>query len=216
MASSTGEIFVSDGNGIAVFSSTAAGNASPLRYILGPPQSTGGTMPVFRPGLITVDSSDNVYTQNASDSSISVYGPTDTGNVNPARKISGPLTRVSGASNYITAMTTDTVGNLYVLCVCMGTDGSGRYDFGVFEFDPAANGNVAPSRLVTASDMYPYFFNDGVGVSPDGTIYVSAGTPQGKPTVFEFSSSSSGSVTPFKTISWNGWTNADPSRIAVH
>jgi hypothetical protein len=126
------------------------------------------------------------------------------------------LTRVSGSGNYITGMTTGTAGNLYVLCLCMGTDGTGRYDFGVFEFDPAANGNAAPIRFVTAPEMYPYFYNDGVSVGSEGNIYVSAGTPQGVPTVFEFSSSSSGSVTPSNTVTLDGWTDAEPSRIAVH
>jgi len=214
MASSTGEIFVSDSTGIAVFSPTAAGNASPLRYILGPSQSTEGSTSVFSPGLITVDGSDNLYVQNTSNSTIVVFGPADTGYVVPVRTISGPLTRVSGG--WITGMATDTVGNLYVLCVSKATDGTGRYDFGVFEFDPAANGNVAPTRFVTAPGMYPYFFNDGVAVSTDGTIYVSAGSTGGTPTVYEFSSSSSGTVTPSNIVSLQGWTNADPARIAAH
>ncbi len=221
MASSTGEIFVSDSNGIAVFSSTATGNASPLRYILGPSPSTGGNTSVFSPGFITVDGSDNLYVQNTSDSTIVVFGPTDTGNVVPARTISGPLTRVAGSDNYITGMSTDAVGNLYVLCLCKGTDGTGRYDFGVFEFDPAANGNVAPIRYVSAPTMYPYFGNDGVAVDSAGTIYVSAIYPNFTPTtsvpaVFEFSASDSGTVAPLRTVTLNGWTNADPSRIAVH
>ena len=164
-----------------------------------------------------MDGSDNVYVQNTSDATIDVFGPKDTGYVAPARTISGPLTRVSGYGNYITGMSTDTAGDLYVLCVCMGTGGiTGTHDFGVFEFDPAANGNVAPTRFVTADAMYPYFFNDGVSVSTAGTIYVSAGTPQGIPTVFEFSSSSSGTATPSITITIGGWTDAESSRIAVH
>jgi hypothetical protein len=157
-----------------------------------------------------------LYVENTSDSTIDVFGPTDTGYVVPARTISGPLTRVSGSGNYITGMSTDTLGNLYVVCLCRGTDGTGRYDFGVFEFDPAANGNVAPTGFVTAPEMYPYFFNNGVGVSATGTIYVSAGTVKGVPTVFEFSPSSSGTVTPSSTVTLNGWTDAEPSRIAVH
>ena len=221
MASSTGEIFVSDGTGIAVFSPTATGNATPLRYILGPTQQAGGAKPAFSPGFIAVDSSDNTYAQNTSDSTIVVFGPKDTGNVVPARTISGPLTRVSGSGNYITGMTTDTVGNLYVVCLCMGTDGTGRYDFGVFEFDPAANGNVAPIRYVSAPKMYPYFGNDSVAVDSAGTIYVSAIYPNftatsSVPAVFEFSASDSGTVAPLKTVTLDGWTSADSSRIAVH
>jgi hypothetical protein len=221
MASSTGEIFVSDGTGIAVFSPQATGNATPVRYILGPIQQAGGAKPAFSPGFIAVDDSDNTYAQNTSDSTIVVFGPKDTGNVVPARTISGPLTRVSGSGNYITGMTTDTVGNLYVVCLCMGTDGTGRYDFGVFEFDPAANGDVAPKRYVSAPKMYPYFGNDSVAVDSAGTIYVSAIYPNftatsSVPAVFEFSASDSGTVAPLRTVTLDGWTSADSSRIAVH
>jgi hypothetical protein len=215
MASSTGEIFVSNSSGIAVFSPTATGNASPFRNILGPPTTEGrGPESVFSPGFIAVDGSDNLYVQSVSDSTILVFGPTDTGYVVPARTISGPLTRVSGSGNYITGMTTDTAGNLYVLCLCGGIDGTGIGVFGVFEFDPAANGNVAPTRIFTSPEMYPFFYNNGVGVSTDGTIYVSGGTNGGIPTVFEFSPSSSGGVT--NTVTLDGWTSADSSRIAVH
>ena len=108
-------------------------------------------------------------------------------------------------------MTTDTVGNLYVLCLCAGTDGTGSSDFGVFEFDPAANGNVAPIRYVSAPEMYPYFGNDSVAVDSAGTIYVSAIYPNFTPTssvpaVFEFSASDSGTVAPLKTVTLTGWT----------
>jgi sugar lactone lactonase YvrE len=219
MASSTGEIYVSDGTGIAVFGPTATGKATPSRYILGPYQTAGGTKPVFSPGLITVDGSDNLYVQNTSDSTIVVFGPTATGNTAPTRNISGPLTRVSGG--WITGMTTDAAGNLYVLCVCLGTDGTGRYVFGVFEFDPAAKGNVAPIRFVTAPEMYPYFGADGVAVDSAGNIYVSAIYPNftatsSVPAVFEFSASDSGTVAPLRTVTLEGWTDAEPSRIAVH
>ncbi|WP_348262657.1 hypothetical protein P8935_23060 [Telmatobacter sp. DSM 110680] len=214
MASSTGEIFVSSSGGVAVFSPTATGNASPSRNILGRPEPTEADIFVFSPGFIAVDGSDQLYVQNTYDSTIEVFGPTDTGYVVPARTISGPLTRVSGSGNYITGMTTDTAGNLYVLCLCGGIDGTGVGEFGVFEFDHAANGNVAPTRIFTSPEMYPFFYNNGVGVSTDGTIYVSGGTNGGIPTVFEFSPSSSGGVT--NTVTLAGWTSADSSRIAVH
>jgi hypothetical protein len=118
-------------------------------------------------------------------------------------------------------MATDTIGNLYVLCLTAGTDELGRHYFGVFEFDPAANGNVAPIRYVSAPEMYPYFGNDSVAVDSAGTIYVSAIYPNftatsSMPAVFEFSASDSGTVAPLKTVTLAGWTDAEPSRIAVH
>jgi len=222
MASATGEIFVSDGIGIAVFSPTATGNADPVRYILGNSQNPDGSSTAITPGFITVDSSDNLYVQNLADSSIVVFGPTDTGNVVPARTIAGPLTDLFGSGGpvqggggpgQVFGMATDTPGNLYVLCPWpLG-------GFGVLEFGPTANGNVAPIRFVTAPGMYPYFVNEGIGVDSAGTIYVSVGeVVRGVlvPAVFEFSATASGSVIPSAIITSGEWGDAPPSRIAVH
>ena len=165
MASSTGEVFVSDSTGIAVFSPTATGNATPVRTFW-----DLRSEPVEPQSALALDLSRWMAritcTWKTLPTQLSLSsGPRITAMLFPARTISGPLTRVSGSGNYITGMSTDAVGNLYVLCLCKGTDGTGRYDFGVFEFDPVANGNVAPTRFVTAPEMYPYFFNDGVSVS---------------------------------------------------
>jgi len=217
MATATGEIFVSDGKGIAVFSPTATDDADPVRYIV-PQPAEGSSTPII-PGMIAVDNSDNVYVQNLADSSIVVFGPTDTGNVVPIRTIAGALTRLNGqvSSSYINAMATDTPGNLYVMCFCAPAQKGSYYDFGVFEFAPAAAGNIAPIRFVTSPEMYPYT-SDGNGIAVDsaGTIYVSAGTTSGTQTVFEFSNSASGSVAPSNTVTLSGWDNTPPSRIAVH
>jgi hypothetical protein len=217
MATATGEIFVSDGKGIAAFSPTATGDADPVRYIV-PQPAEGSSTPII-PGLIAVDNSDNVYVQNLADSSIVVFGPTDNGNVVPTRTIAGALTRLNGqgSSSYINAMATDTLGNLYVMCLCAPAQKGGSYDFGVFEFAPVALGNVAPIRFVTSPEMYPYT-SDGNGIAVDsaGTIYVSAGTTSGTQALFEFSSSASGRVAPSNTVTLSGWDNTPPSRIAVH
>jgi hypothetical protein len=215
LASATGEIFVSDGKGIAVFSPTATGNDDPVRYILGNSQPAGGPSTAITPGVITLDSSDNLYVQNSVDSSVSVFGPKDTGTVVPSRTIAGPLTHLTGSgAHYVAGMATDAAGNLYVACLCASADGKGN-DFGVFEFDPAANGNVAPIRYVTAPEMYPNLSGVGLAVDSAGVIYVSASAlSTGTPTVFEFSTTASGSVAPSNTLS--GWLDAPPSRIAVH
>jgi hypothetical protein len=216
MASLTGEIFVSDGKGIAVFGPTATGHAEPVRYIMGNTQPGGGSATAITPGLIAVDSSDNVYVEDLTDSSIAIFGPTDTGTVVPSRTIGGPLTDLGGPVSYILGMATDSPGNLYVLCVCIRTDGNGFSGFGVFEFDSSANGNVAPIRFVTSSKMYPYSGGNGIAVDSAGTIYVSSGTGSGTQTVFEFSNSVSGSVAATNTVTLAGWTDSPPSRIAVH
>ena len=71
-ASSTGELFVSDGVGIAVFDSKATGSAAPARYIKGVTASSNG--PSIVPGLIAVDRLDNVYVVNRNDSTVAVFG----------------------------------------------------------------------------------------------------------------------------------------------
>ena len=173
VASLTGEIFVSDGKGIAVFSATATGNAGPSRYILGNTQSGGGASTAIVPGVIAVDAADNLYVQNTVDSSIDVFGPTDTGTVIPLRTIAGPLARLTSSGAQITGMTTDAAANLYVLCLCSRQDGDGT-DFEVLEFGPA-NGNAAPIRFVTTPGMDSNYFGSGVAVDSAGTIYVSGG-----------------------------------------
>jgi hypothetical protein len=113
-------------------------------------------------------------------------------------------------------MATDAPGNLYVLCLCSRTDGSGFNDFGVFEFGPTANGDVAPIRFVTSPEMNYITGGDGIAVDSAGTIYVSSGMASGTQTVFEFASSAFGSVAATNTVTIPGWTDSPLSRISVH
>jgi hypothetical protein len=205
--SQKGELFISDGNGIAVFGETANGLADPVRYILGNSQPGGGTSTAIIPGLIAVDASDNLYVQNTADSSIAVFGPTATGNAIPSRTIAGPLAGLT-SDEQIVGVTTDSTGNLYVLCNCLQA-GTNKTELGVFEFGPTANGNVSPIRYVTTAGMnstnYP---GTGVAVDSTGTIYVSGGTA-----IFEFSATASGDVMPTNTVVIG---YGSPIGIAVH
>jgi len=209
--SQTGEIFVSDGKGIAVFSATANGNADPLRYILGVTQASAA----ITPGNIAVDNQDNLYVSNAVDSSVAVFGPTDTGTVIPARTITGKLSG-SGA-HFNLGMATDPSGNLYVLCVCALGEGSGTNAFITFEFGPKANGTDPPIRWVTSPAMYPWSGGPGIAVDPAGVIYITAGPPiGGAQTIFEFSPQDSGNITPVNTVTSVAiWTDTLVSHIAV-
>jgi hypothetical protein len=214
-ASLTGEIFVSDGKGIAVFSATATGNADPARYILGNSQAGSGASTAIVPGVIAVDSADTLYVQNTADSSIVVFGPIDTGTVVPSRTIAGPLAGLTSNGAHVTGMTTDTAGNLYLLCQC-SWPGSNGTDFGVLEFSPTANGNVAPIRFVTTPAMDSSYSASGVAVDSAGTIYVSGGAWAGAQ-IFEFSATASGSVAPSNTLTWSyGGYAGSLSGIAVH
>jgi hypothetical protein len=193
----TGEIFISDGKGIAVFDETANGTADPARYILGNSQPGGGPATAIAPGLIAVDPSGNLYVQNTADSSIAVFGPTATGTVVPSRKIAGPQAQLN-SDGQIDGVATDTAGDLYVLCNCVAAD-NGKPILGIIEFDPAANGNVSPIRSVTTAGMNSNYSGTGVAVDSAGTIYISGGKDSNT-TIFEFSATASGNVAPANTV----------------
>jgi hypothetical protein len=182
--SPTGQVFLSDGKGVAVFDDVATGIRN--RYIIGESQSGAAIVP----GNITADGSGNLYVQNTADSSIAIFGPTADGTVVPTRTISGPLARLASNADQVRALTTDASGNLYVLCNCTRSDSTAT-DFGVFEFDPTANGNVAPSRFVTAPQMTPLGTDGSVAVDSAGTIYVDTRTSAATQTIFQFSADDS-------------------------
>jgi hypothetical protein len=201
----SGTIYISDGKGIAVFDPTATSNADPTRYLV----PNGIT-----PGLIAVDNSNNLYVQNTADSSVAVFGPTATGMATPSRTITGPLT--TGA--HITfGMATDSLGNLYVLCLCGPTGEGGRNTFGVFAFSPTADGDATPIRQITSPDMYPWSGGPGLALDSAGVIYITAGPPiGGTQTVFEFPANSSGDVHPSNIVTSPTWTDTLVSHISVH
>lgn len=194
VASATGEVFVSDGKGIAVFSATATGNVDPVRYIQGYSSSEDGSSRPITPGVIAVDAGDNLYVQNTADSSVVVFAPNDRGSVTPSRTIAGPIARLTSNGSHVMGITTDTAGNLYVLCHCSRPDGSGS-DVGVIEFNSTANGNVAPIRFVSAPEMDSSFLGSGIAVDQAGTIYVSGNTR-----ILEFSATASGIVAPSNSV----------------
>ena len=141
--SPTGEIFITDGKGIAVFSATATGDADPVRYISGVSDSSGGPSIAFTPGLIALDAAENLYALNTADSSIIVFGPTANGVTIPTRTISDPLAGVTDVNARVRGMTTDSSGNLYLLCQCSLPGGNGSH-FGVLEFSSTADGRPLP------------------------------------------------------------------------
>jgi hypothetical protein len=196
--SGSGEIFASDGNGVAVFGPTASGDDPPVRYIRW-----------NSAGRIAVDGSGKLYVL-ASDS-VAVFGPTATSADIPERIIGGVDTQMS--SDY-GAMAVDAQGKVYVLCQTEQVDGANP--FRVLVFAPNASGDAAPLRYLTSSSMIaaPY---DGTGIAVDatGAVYVSASLDVSTGAVFEFPVDASGSVTPSKIISF-GWWGENAGGIALH
>jgi len=182
--SPAGEIFVNDGNGVAVFSAAAKGSDAPARYI----QWDGGGEAPLTPGYIAVDGEDNLYVENGS--SIAVFGPQDTGLVVPSRVINGPHTQLSALGR----MTTDLQGNLYV------TTGADAFvGVSVVEFTAEANGDAVPLRSVSSTGMANFAGFLGVAVDSSGLIYIRATYPYCG-AIFVFAADASGSTTPLRVL----------------
>ena len=179
--SPAGEIFVNDGNGVAVFGVAAKGSDAPVRYI----QWDGGGEAPVTPGYIAVDGKDNLYVQNGS--SIAVFGPQDTGLAVPSRVINGPHTQLSALGR----MTTDVQGNLYVTI--------GSNPVAVVEFAADANGDAVPLRSVSSTGMRNFAGLVGVAVDSSGLIYVRATDPYCG-AIFVFAADASGSTTPLRVL----------------
>lgn len=198
--SKTGEIFVADGNGVAVFSAAATGDDPPVRYIQ------------WNSDKIAVDGSGNLYIRSGG--SIAVFPPTATGFVAPARLIVGPHTTIrAGYAPDYGAIAVDAQGHLYVLCI--SERGDGLNSFGVLEFGPDADGDIASVRYVTTPGMTPAYEGTGLAVDSAGMIYVSASQTYDVAAVFEFPADASGSVTPATTIT-SGIFRENAGGIAVH
>jgi hypothetical protein len=191
-----GEIFVNDGNGVAVFSITANGTDAPVREI----QWDGGGDTPVTPGFIAVDGKDNLYVQNGL--SIAVFGPDDTGLVVPSKVISGPHTQLAGLGR----MTTDVQGNLYVTLTLN--------PHGVLEFAAGVNGDAVPLRFVSSSKMSNFDGILGVAVDSSGLIYVRANDPYCGG-VFVFAADASGTTDPLSVLSGEPCYDIDGT-IAVY
>lgn len=204
--SAGGEIFAAeDSGGVAAFGTTATGDVSPARYILGASQTGGGLSTLIVANSVAADSSDNLYISNVGAAGlmpIAVFGPTATGNVAPIRVIGGPLTTIGAVGG----LATDSAGNLYVSNnTLVGNTIVGR----ILVFGPTATGNIAPIRQISgdATQLGPVF---GITVDAVGNIYVlSATTAAMVPTVVKFGSTASGNAAPVSSFTSTVWTNPD-------
>lgn len=189
--SQSGEIFVSDGNGVAVFAPAAAGDDPPERYIRW-----------NSAGPIAVDNTGRLYVRSFG--SVAVFGPSATGAATPERLIGGPQTTMRSQYAYDYGdIAVDAQGRLYDLCFTDQNDGANRLR--VLVFAPDATGDVAPIRYLTTPSMTDAYDGTGIAVDSAGTIYVSASLDLNYGAVFEFPADASGSVATVKTVTSARW-----------
>ncbi len=206
-----GETYATGVNaGLQVFASTATGNATAARSILGAYSQTPGTASMIQdPYAVAADASGTAYVLNrigvtgakTLTAPILIFGAMATGNVAPTRTIGGALTTI----NTLNGIAVDTSGNIWV------TDNQGSVGR-VLEFAAGANGNVAPIGTIAGSAT-TFGTLYGIQVDGSGQVFVVSepSNNQLTPYVLRFASGASGNVAPVSSFNSPQWTQTDAS-----
>src|SRR5271156_4762797 len=183
---------------IIQFSSDSNGTVSPSSTVKGP---TGLTFE----GL-AVDTTGNLYvggvlpgTTPASQGElvIVVYAAGSNGMAKPTKTITGNLTGLEGfTQNTVSGLAVDSSGNLYV---SSGLLKGGLVDPGISVFAPTASGDVAPTNVITMTNIGAYTMGQ-IALDSAGNIYVVASQSLTPGAILIFASNSTGTVPPTSTI----------------
>ncbi|GAC1405179.1 MAG: hypothetical protein NVSMB64_09590 [Candidatus Velthaea sp.] len=180
---------------ITVYPATAHGNVAPLRKI------QGSSTKLNAPYGVTHDSFCNIWVGDALPGSgaavLYKFAAGANGNVAPVATVTGSNTGLSGPSQ----LGSDRTDHVYVA----NQNGSGN----ILVFPSTANGNIAPSRIITSSAIsQPY----GVAVDGSGKIYVANETGA---SVAVFAASANGASTPVALIAGSNTDLQSPVSVAV-
>lgn len=135
---------------------------------------------------------------NAGNSSLTVYGPGNTGNATPKATVAGSLTGLRAPA----ALTVTPSGTILVANPSTNS---------ITGYSPIAPGNVAPVRTITGSAT-TLATPDGIDVDTLGNIYVS---DRATNSIIEFAAAATGNAAPLTTITGALTGLASPGRLAV-
>lgn len=187
--------------GIAIY---PAGTNTASRVIAG--DATG----ILNPTQIAVDSANNVYVASTgiqAAGSIQVFGPTASGNVAPIRTIAGDATTIYNTRG----IAVDATGDIFVSTITLAPQ-NGPYLGGtpsIVEFAPTANGNVAPTRIISGAAAGLETVGN-LRLDSSGNIYALGG-----PGVLKFAPGATGNVAPESTVTSTAALGEGGPEIAV-
>jgi len=193
------EVFIPPlSSSIMQFSSDSNGSVSPSSTVKGPAGVSFEGLAVDATGNLYVGgelSSNNPASQGQLE--ILVYAPGSNGMANPTRTITGTSTGLEGfTQNSISGLALDSSGNVYV---SSGLIKGGLVNPGISVFASAANGDVAPTNVITMTDIGTFTMGQ-IAVDSAGNIYVAATDPLAPGAILIFASNSTGTVPPTSTI----------------
>lgn len=189
----------SGANAVAAFSLAASGDVAPDFTISGPATQ------IDLPQSLARDAAGRLYVGNhgaTAVGTVTVYAKGATGNAAPIRTIGGPLTGIVNLNSIAVGGN----GNVYV-----AVGGAYRGQSSVRVFGPTANGNAAPSQVLTA----PYLAA-GIGVDAQDEIVVSDINPSASYAAIEtYAPTASGNAAPLRSITGPATGLQEPGHLAV-
>ena len=133
------------------------------------------------------------YSASQGELQILVYAPGSNGMATPTRTIIGNTTGLEGfTQNVIRGLAVDSSGKLYVIS---GLIKGALVNPGSSVFAPTANGDVAPTNVITITNLGGYTMGQ-IALDSAGNIYVAASILSGPGAILIFASNSTGTVPP--------------------
>jgi Beta-propeller repeat len=174
--------------GIAIFSSTANGNAAPTRVIAGSATNIVGVQ-------IAVDSAGNIYTTggDGQEASILIFDSSANGNAPPTGTLAGSNTMIDDP----TGVALDSAGNIYVSNLSL-IDATSS----ILVFSAGSTGNVAPIRVISGSATTMGAIGN-LCLDSAGNIYI-----LNVINYLKFAPNATGNVAPIATITSPGFSEA--------